>query len=107
MDGFPVLGVLRALRPAAAHQLAMNLPDPGLAGSQPTPGGTSDGSRVHLPPIDRIGTQLCPCTIAMVTPWAFTMASWPPTFFDLGVPRPDPQSPGRVRSATRPDIRQV
>jgi len=40
-------------------------------------GAMRDGSRVHRKPIDQLGTQLCPGSIAMVTPQAFAMASPP------------------------------
>jgi hypothetical protein len=36
-----------------------------------------NGSRVHCESIDQLGIQLCPGSIAMVTPQAFTMASPP------------------------------
>jgi hypothetical protein len=38
-------------------------------------GAMRDGSRVHREPIDQLGTQLCPGSIAMVTPQTFAMAS--------------------------------
>lgn len=41
-------------------------------------GTTRDGSRVHGESIDQSGAQLCPGSIATVTPQAFTVAS-PPT----------------------------
>ena len=41
-------------------------------------GTTRDGSRVHGQSIDQSGAQLCPGSIATVTPQAFTVAS-PPT----------------------------
>jgi hypothetical protein len=40
-------------------------------------GATRDGSRVHREPIDRLGIQLCPDSLAMITPQFFTMASSP------------------------------
>ena len=43
-----------------------------------TVGTIQNGSRVHEESIDQSGIQLCPGSIAMVTPQAFTMAS-PPT----------------------------
>ena len=30
-------------------------------------------------PFDGVGAQLCPCSIAMITPQSFVMASWPVT----------------------------
>lgn len=41
-------------------------------------GATWDGSRVHGESIDQSGIQLCPGSIATVTPQAFTVTS-PPT----------------------------
>lgn len=41
-------------------------------------GTTRDGSRVHGKSIDQSGAQLCPGSIATVTPQAFAVAS-PPT----------------------------
>ncbi|GAA4236817.1 hypothetical protein GCM10023075_60460 [Streptosporangium album] len=42
-----------------------------------TAGTMRNGSRVHCESIDQLGIQLCPGSIAMVTPQAFTMASPP------------------------------
>jgi hypothetical protein len=39
-------------------------------------------------PIDGVGAQLCPCSIATATPQAFTVASRPATSPGPGVPRP-------------------
>jgi hypothetical protein len=43
----------------------------------PGVGAMRDGSRVHCKPIDQLGTQLCPDSIATTTPQAFTVASPP------------------------------
>src|SRR5215203_5245619 len=51
-----------------------------------------------LDPLDGIGAQLCPCSIATATPQAFTVASGPATSPSPGVPRPNM----RVRAATQP-----
>jgi hypothetical protein len=50
-------------------------------------------------PFDGIGTQLCPCSIAVATPQTFTMASRPATSTSQGVPRDNLM---RVRAATQP-----
>jgi hypothetical protein len=52
-------------------------------------GTAGDGSRVHCESIDQLGTQLCPGSIAMVTPQAFTMASPPARQAGFGVDHPD------------------
>ena len=38
-------------------------------------------------PFDGVGAQLCPCSIATITPQSFTVASWPATSPGRGVPR--------------------
>lgn len=58
-----------------------------------------DGSHVHLHPFDGVGAQLCPCTIATVTPQAFTVASLPATLTDAGVRH---TRRVRLRGATQP-----
>jgi len=44
-------------------------------------------------PFDRVGAQLCPCSIATATPQFFTVASRSATSPDPGVPRPRPEVP--------------
>src|SRR3954452_3307681 len=51
-------------------------------------GTVHNGSRVHEQPIDHLGTQLCPGSIATVTPQAFTMASPPTRLAGFGVDHP-------------------
>jgi hypothetical protein len=51
-------------------------------------GAIRDGSRVHRKPIDQLGIQLCPGSIAMATPQTFTMASPPARQAGFGVDRP-------------------
>jgi hypothetical protein len=55
-------------------------------------GATRDGSRVHEESIDQSGIQLCPGSIAMVTPQAFTMASPPTRQIGYGVGPPTGQT---------------
>ena len=47
-----------------------------------------------LDPFDGIGVQLCPCSIAAVTPQTFTAASGPAT-------SPSPGVPGTTRTPSR------
>jgi hypothetical protein len=58
-----------------------------LSGCQEA-GTMRNGSRVHEQPIDQLGTQLCPGSIAMTTPQTFTMASPPTRQAGFGVDRP-------------------
>jgi hypothetical protein len=51
-------------------------------------GTMRDGSRVHCKPIDQLGTQLCPGSIATATPQAFTVASPPARQAGYGVDHP-------------------
>jgi hypothetical protein len=44
-----------------------------------------DGSHVHHVPVDRIGVQLFPCSLATGTPQAFPMASSPASMTGFGV----------------------
>jgi hypothetical protein len=47
-----------------------------------------DGSRVHCESIDQLGIQLCPGSIATITPQAFTVASPPARQAGFGVGHP-------------------
>jgi hypothetical protein len=47
-----------------------------------------DGSRVHCEPIDQLGIQLCPGSLAPATPQTFTVASPPARQAGFGVERP-------------------
>ena len=47
-----------------------------------------NGSRVHEQPIDQLGTQLCPGSIATVTPQFFAVASPPDQQTGFGVDHP-------------------
>jgi hypothetical protein len=59
----------------------------GPGGSQ-AEGTMRDGSRVHCESIDQLGIQLCPGSIATVTPQAFTVASPPARQAGFGVSHP-------------------
>jgi hypothetical protein len=52
-------------------------------------GAIQNGSRVHGESIDQSGIQLCPGSIATVTPQAFTVASPPARQAGFGVGPPD------------------
>src|SRR4051812_4467104 len=52
-------------------------------------------------PFDGVGAQLCPCSLATVTPQAFTVASRPGTTTGRRVPHHD-RSVVRVRAAAQP-----
>ena len=88
VHGFPVLGLIRRLRPGPlGQQPTASLPLAALAersGAQP-----GDGSHVHHATVNRMGAQLSPCSIAMGTPQAFPMASWPRSVMSLGVTLPN------------------
>jgi hypothetical protein len=47
-----------------------------------------DGSHVHCEPIDQLGIQLCPGSLATVTPQFFTVASPPASQTGFGVDHP-------------------
>ena len=97
VDGFPDLGLLRSLRPAPAPSA-----DSGPARRRPrraTGGRLRDGSHVHHVPIDGVGAQLFPCSIATSTPQTFLVAS-PPTA--LGRLRSRPPASRTACAALRP-----
>ena len=73
-------------------------PAPDRAG-YPATRATADGSHVHDVPIDEGDAQLCPGSIATVTPQTFTMASPPAKLPGFGVDRPPIQ---RSRTAPPP-----
>jgi len=55
--------------PSRGHQPTVGLPAAALAGRRG--GRPRDGSHVHHAPVDRVGAQLCPCSLAPGTPQAF------------------------------------
>src|SRR5690349_4938530 len=57
------------------------------SGSQAA-GAMRNGSRVHEQPIDQLGPQLCPGSIATATPQTFTLASPPTRLAGFGVDHP-------------------
>ena len=71
--------------------------DPGAAGT------TRDGSRVHREPIDQLGIQLCPGSIATTTPQSFIVASPPARRAGFGVDHP----PRMVVHCTPAHIHQI
>ncbi len=98
-DGFPVLRLLRSLRPIPR-------PSADVGPARYSPGGTArraaaDGSHVHQEPIDEGDAQLCPGRLATGTPQAFPMASPPAHPFRLRS-RPARVHGGRARH-TDPD----
>ncbi|SIO88447.1 hypothetical protein BQ8420_19080 [Nocardiopsis sp. JB363] len=87
VDGFPALGLLRVLRPALARS-ADHVPSRGSCRwSRHVPGETRTVPTFTAKPFDGIGTQLCPSTIATITPQSFTVASQPATSPSPGVAR--------------------
>ena len=94
VTGFPGLGLLRALRPCRRHRSATDASHPPRAGwLRRGTGARGRFPRSLLEPFDGIGIQLCPCTIAMATPQAFTVAS---RTGDISGPRV-PLAPPRLR----------
>ena len=59
--------------PPPGRQPTTSLPAVGLADRQG--GGPGSGSHVHHQPFNGVGAQLFPCSLATVTPQAFTVAS--------------------------------
>jgi hypothetical protein len=55
-------------------------------------GTMRDGSRVHCESIDQLGIQLCPGSIATITPQAFTVTSPPARQAGYGVSHPYPMA---------------
>ena len=61
--------------PSPSRQPTVGLPAATLAGWRE--GRQEDGSHVHYVPVDRIGAQLYPYSIAIGTPQTFPMTSYP------------------------------
>ncbi len=70
---FPASDYYRASVPPRRHQLTTSLPAAGLAGRRG--GRRRGGSHVHHRSVGGVGVQLFPCSLATVTPQAFTVAS--------------------------------
>ncbi len=66
-------------------------------------GAMRDGSRVHREPIDQLGIQLCPGSLATATPQTFTVASPPARQAGFGVERP----PRTLAHCTPAPIHQI
>ena len=79
--GFPTLGLLRTSVPPQDPQPTAGLPAdaPGCA----TGGRPRGGSHVHHAPVDGVGAQLFPCSLATSTPQAFLVASSSASIFRL------------------------
>jgi hypothetical protein len=92
---FPASDYYEDSAPPRGHQLTMSLPAADLGGRRGgRPGVVPD---VHLRPVDGVGAQLCPCSIAMGTPQSFSMASWLARSTNFGVARSS-----RTCTAARP-----
>ena len=72
---FPTSDYYEDSVPSQGHQLTTSLPAAGLAGRRG--GQPRDGSHVHHRPVDGVGAQLFPCSLATSTPQAFPVASKP------------------------------
>lgn len=86
VHGFPVLGLLRVLRPTVSASTGNESSRPNL------PKRVRGGTDAAVPTFtrgsfDRRGAQLCSCSIATVTPQAFTVASRPANHTNQRVPR--------------------
>ena len=87
---FPTSDYYEGSVPSQGHQPTAGLPAAGLAGRRG--GRPQDGSHVHHRPIDGVGAQLFPCSLATSTPQTFPVASSPAT-------QPAPESPAHARTA--------
>jgi len=88
--------------PSCDQQPTAGLPATGLDGRR---GGRSqDGSHVHHQPVDGVGAQLFPGSLATGTPQTFPVASWPATSTGVRVALPSCWS--SVRCCPAP-IRQI
>ncbi|GAC1385783.1 MAG: hypothetical protein NVSMB4_13010 [Acidimicrobiales bacterium] len=73
---------------APPHAFGRRRAYPATPNGFPGTGTVQDGSRVHCEPIDQVGTQLCPGSIATTTPQTFTVASPPARQAGYGVDHP-------------------
>ena len=64
-----------------------------------------DGSHVHQQPIDQVGAQLYPGSLATPTPQAFSVASPPDSLSGYGVD--PPELPGQVVRCSPAHIHQI
>ena len=100
VHGFPVLGLLRVLRPTSPAST-------GNASSRPPPWlGSGGGTNEMVPtfilePFNGVGAQLCPCNLATPTPQAFNVA---PTG---DITRSKVPFPNKVRARNPAQIHQV
>ena len=70
---FPPSDYYGSSAPPWGHQPTAGLPAAALAARRE--GRSQGGSHVHHQPVDEVGAQLFPCSLATVTPQAFTVAS--------------------------------
>ncbi len=80
---FPASDYYGPSAPSPSHQLTASLPASG-------PDGRKGGDPATVPtfttqPVDGLGAQLFPCSLATATPQPFTVASWPATTTGFGV----------------------
>ena len=83
---FPTSDYYEGSVPSCGQQSTADLPAAALAGQRV--GQPRDGSHVHHEPVDELGAQLCPCSIATGTPQSFPMASPPMFGYGFGVDHP-------------------
>ena len=72
---FPASDYYGGSVPSPSRQPTAGLPVAALGGRRE--GRLGNGSHVHHVPVDRMGAQLFPCSIATGTPQAFPVASEP------------------------------
>jgi hypothetical protein len=83
---FPTSDYYGGSVPSCDQQPTAGLPATGLDSRR---GGRSqDGSHVHHQPIDGVGAQLFPGSLATGTPQTFPVASWPATSTGVRVALP-------------------
>jgi hypothetical protein len=94
--GFPLLGVLRRLRPAPDRS-AVGAPSPNHPPDAGGQGKIQTGSRVHCGSLNGGGARLCPCGIAASTPQPFLAASLAARADHRGSSPPQPTGTGARR----------
>ena len=80
---FPTSDYYGSSVPSRRHQPATGLPAGQLAAGRR--GAARMVPTFTFEPLDGVGAQLCPCSIAITTPQAFVMASRPTTLISQGV----------------------